>query len=348
MIYLRWTLACLLFLLPQYAKTLTNPFNPGIHLSFVHKMPEHAGNRILIISSRYFKPEKGYAVNRGLQPKYKLFYFVGGFYADSCYLIPFENMTEAIRLMDHNLNFLVYTDGHGKTFTQILERGLELSQRYTINTVLFDWPTDYIALRKTVYVADEVSFLYAKTMREFDTLRVKYFQACRVSAIFHSMGNHILKNLVTQNLLKDMPAGLFDNIIINAAAVKQHNHARWVDKLNIQQRIYITVNDEDRPLRGATLLRLSRQLGLGYSGKPAKNAIYVNFNEVAGTEHNLFLGKSETEKVNVQISDFYMVAFQGLEVDFNGKEGFTKRQGKMMEYEAEPLSADLKPFSNYF
>ena len=119
-----------------------------------------------------------------------------------------------------------------------------------------------------------------------------------------------------------MPKNLFSNIILNAAAVKQENHAKWVEKLAIQKRIYITFNNEDKTLKGAKLLRLANQLGLGYKGRKAINAQYVNFSKVASTEHNLFLGKTASEKNNRYIYSFYDQAVHGKEVNFNNENAY--------------------------
>ena len=91
---------------------------------------------------------------------------------------------------------------------------------------------------------------------------------------------------------------LFSNIIVNAAAVKQHNHDKWLEKIHLQERIYVTMNDEDRPLHGAMLLRLAKQLGLGTKGETV------------------------AEQENEYIYRFYDQAFHGSEVIFNELTGF--------------------------
>jgi hypothetical protein len=130
-----------------------------------------------------------------------------------------------------------------------------------------------MALRKTAAAADEVSVNFIKAMRNFSDIHEKHYPAASVSLIFHSMGNHIIRNISQSELISYLPQHLFSNIILNAAAVRQHNHAKWLEKLNIQKRIYITINDEDFTLHGAMILRLSKQLGLGYKDGMATNAM---------------------------------------------------------------------------
>ncbi len=291
-------------------------------IRFVERLPAHTRQRILVISNRYFKPGENYRLIRGLQPRYGMFQFIAGTIGDSAFILPIANLDETTRYLPANRDFLVYVDGHGKTFDQVLARGFELTDRFNINMLVFDWPTDYLALRKTAYVADEVAPNFVIAMNKFNVLHEKYYPGSAVSAIFHSMGNHIIKDVAGKQLLKYMPKNLFSNIILNSAAVKQANHAKWVERLNIQKEIYITINQHDKTLRGAKILRLANQLGLGYSGKPAGNAIYINFSSIETTEHNLFLGRSSVEKYNKYLYGFYVKVLHGKEMDFQNETVF--------------------------
>jgi hypothetical protein len=317
-----FSLVLLGFVLPGYGVNFSEYMASRYKFLFVEKLPSHSDNKTLIISCRYFKPDENYSQKRGVQPRYRMFLFIAGTIGDSAYVMPVKTMDEAARYLPENRDFLVYVDGHGKTFDQVLERGFELSGRFNINMVVFDWPTNYLALRKTAYAADEVAVNFVVAMNKLSALREIYYPSSAVSAIFHSMGNHILKNITNKHLLKYMPENLFSNLILNAAAVKQGNHARWVDKLSLQKRIYITINHDDRTLKGAKILRLANQLGLGYKGRTAANAQYVNFSQVASTEHNLFLGKSKAEKENQYIYGFYDQAFHGKAVNFNNETAY--------------------------
>ena len=291
-------------------------------ISFVEKLPSHTQNNMMIISNRYFKPDENYILKRGLHLRYKTFLFLAGTRGDSAFLVPIKSMDETSDSLFLHRDFLVYVDGHGKTFDQVVERGFELTGRFRINMVLFDWPTDYLALRKTAYNAYEVAPNFVIAMNQFSQWHKKYYPYTSVSAVFHSMGNRVLESITSKNLLKYMPDDLFTNLILNAAAVKRGNHKVWLEKLAIQKRIYITINQNDRTLYGAKLLRLSNQLGLGNKHKTADNAKYVDFTQVASNEHNLFLEKSEAGKNNGFIYSFYDQAFHGKEVDFGNETAY--------------------------
>jgi len=249
-----------------------------------------------------------------LYPDYGIFIFIAGKRNDSAFVMPLEDLTEAIPFLSPQKDFLVYVDGHGKTFGQAMDRGFEIASRFNINMVVFDWPSDYLALRKTVYNTDEVSVNFLKAMRNLDGFHQRYYRSSAVSVLFHSMGNRIIKSVSHPKLLGKMPKQLFSNIIINAAAVKMQNHTKWVERLNIQQRIYITMNDRDMTLKGAALLRMARQLGNGKPDRMAENASYINFGKFPTAEHNLFLGKSKPEINIPQIFLFYQLVFHGREI----------------------------------
>lgn len=304
------------------ANTLQQYLEPKYPVKIVSALPLQTDHHVLIISNRHFLPEKGYAIKRGLHPRLNMFVFIAGIKNDTAYVRVLNSLNEAAPYLPSDRNFLVYVDGHGKNFTQTMERGFEITTRFDINMVVFDWPTDYMALRKTAGNAQEVAANFVSAMQAMDHFRNEYYASSQVSAIFHSMGNHILKNITHPQLLHKMPGQLFSNIIVNAAAVRQRNHDKWLEKIQLQERIYVTMNDEDRPLHGAMLLRMARQLGLGINGNKADNAAYVDFSDVVSTEHNLFLGKTVAEQENQYIYRFYNQAFNGKEVIFNELTGF--------------------------
>ena len=136
------------------------------------------------------------------------------------------------------------------------------------------------------------------------------------------MGNEIASELIKQDQADKIPEYFFDNLILNAAAVKQKDHAQWVNKLNIQNRVYIISNKDDFPLKGAAIMRMTKLLGSEYEEPLAKNAQYVNLSYVAGKEHNVFLGRTELERKNPEIPELYNTLFQGEEPTFENFKSF--------------------------
>lgn len=189
---------------------------------------------------------------------------------------------------------------------------------------MFDWPTEYYALRKTARNARKVTPNFALSVSELNKAFAKQNMNSNISVMFHSMGNLIVRNIVNKGYLDDLPENIFENLIINAAAVKQRNHTKWVDKLDIQNRIYIVSNRDDLPLKGVMLLRLTTPLGAKYKGSLSKKAHYVNFSEIAGREHNIFLGKTPVEENHPSVFYFYFSLFNGKEVDLTNRNYFAE------------------------
>lgn len=291
-------------------------------IRIVSEMPENDGDRILMISTRNLNQKEDLVIKKGLDPHYRLTLFIASLRNDTALILPLKDFNEISPYLSAGKDFLVLVDGHGKTFGQSMERGFQITRRFKINTVVFDWPTDYIALWKTIQNASDATISFVMAMRNLDNLHKKDFPKSAVSVIFHSMGNRIIKEISSTKLLDKMPDKLFSNIILNAAAVKQFNHAKWVEKLDIQKRIYITMNDQDLNLRGAAIIRMAEQLGMTNKSKTARNAFYVNFSELATIDHNLFLGRSELDKSNPMIYAFYDLAFHGKQVILGANAGF--------------------------
>lgn len=289
---------------------------------FVQDLPGQSENKILIISTRHFVEKSNLEIRKGIDPHFRLHYFIATQIGDTAYVKYIPDMDSAHNQFASKKNFLIYVDGYGKNFEQTMERGFELVERFNLNLVVFDWPSDYMALRKAVYNATEVMAGFIISMQAFDDFHKRYFNHSLVSVMFHSIGNHIIRNVARQKLLDQMPAKLFTNIILNAAAVPEGNHSKWVERLNIQKRIYITKNKNDFTLKGASILRITSLLGLSSKQKFALNAYYVDFSDMGTPEHNLFLGKSELESKNPDIFNFYNLAFNGKDASSEETLGF--------------------------
>lgn len=283
------------------------------HINFVEKIPEHINQKILMVSNRYFDLSENFTYARFVHPDRKLHFFVVSFSSDSSYMTVYNSLDEAMQVFSEDQNFLVFVHGHGKNFEQTIQRGFEINSRYNTNTVVFDWPTDYLALRKTAKNARKVTSNFVTTVSQMQPILESEFPDSKISVIFHSMGNHILRKMVTNGNQNSIDNGFFDNLILNAPAVKQQNHSKWINNLSIQKRVYIVSNDNDFPLKGASLLRLSKQLGLGIKGTPAENAQYIDFSRIADKEHNLFLGLTKVEEENPELKTFYKDLFDGKE-----------------------------------
>ena len=124
---------------------------------------------------------------------------------------------------------------------------------------------------------------------------------------------------------------LFDNLIINAAAVNQEGHKDWVEQLNFQNNIYITNNRQDFNLKGVRIFtKDGKQLGEVIEAPAAKNADYIQFTEAVGfrtptgTTHTYFIGEVANESNNIK--QFYKELFHGEKIDLSDTNRFIKRE----------------------
>ncbi|HEY1406460.1 MAG TPA: hypothetical protein VF857_07635, partial [Spirochaetota bacterium] len=106
-----------------------------------------------------------------------------------------------------------------------------------------------------------------------------------ITLLFHSMGGFILQKYAESGSA-EIDSPVFNNVILDAAAVKQKNHYVWLERVAFQKRIYVLSNGRDFTLHGASLLSLGKMLGMGARKQLAENAEYIDFSENLTFEHN--------------------------------------------------------------
>jgi len=124
-----------------------------------------------------------------------------------------------------------------------------------------------------------------------------------------------------------MEEKIFDNIIMNAAAVRSKEHGEVISQVRIQDRLYVVSNQNDRVLRGAHLLTSGKMLGNEPMLPLSPNATYVDFSLVAGSEHTYFVGYHQFEYDLPAFRHFYYGAFHGEDVDLSDESMFTLDEG---------------------
>lgn len=208
-----------------------------------------------------------------------------------------------------------------------------------MNVVAFSWPAVNVCEKPIKDLKESVKRVPISTrhlresllfMQEF---KLKYLNnnEAHFSLLLHSMGNMFLEQMVDSGELKGLRPELFDNLLINSAAVNEKDHKRWVEQLNMQKRIYITSNKGDVNLLGVRLSsKYGKQLGQKIKSPPAKNAFYINFSDAIGFElppgvsHTYFIATKAQE--HPEIAELYHQLFHGEAIQFDNKERFKKRK----------------------
>jgi hypothetical protein len=231
---------------------------------------------------------------------------------------------------------VVYGEGMGKEFSGAIDRATRLTRVYDVTTVMFDWPTYRPNLsggknyRKAQIQSTEVSRSLCDLFTELEKMKPVFnADSLNLSLLLHSLGNRLIKEAVMNDFI-NTKTKLFDNIILNAACVKMRRHRKWLEKLNIQDEIYLTRNNKDRTLLLAKLAGFTEQLGRRSALRKAKNAIYLNFSPVLEREHNYFLLTNLLAK-HPDLKTIYSDIFHGKTINFGDEKKFiSQKNGRVI------------------
>jgi len=143
-------------------------------------------------------------------------------------------------------------------------------------------------------------------------------QACpvRLSLLCHSMGNYLLKYALGPSTAAAREL-IFDNVALVAADANNEDHARWVDRIQVRNRLYIVINENDGALEWSRRKPGAEQLArLGHYLRrlDARDAYYIDVTHAAGvdTAHNYF---TEVVDHNDRLRAFFQKAFSGGRAD---------------------------------
>lgn len=139
----------------------------------------------------------------------------------------------------------------------------------------------------------------------------------KISLLCHSMGNYVLKHtlMTTDSITKSL---VFDNICLVAADANNMSHKNWVDKLDVRNRCYIVINENDSALSASRIKPGDEQLArLGHYTRKldSENAYYIDVTDAkgVGTEHTYFKGSSV--RVNTELKVIFEGMFKGMSIE---------------------------------
>jgi len=259
---------------------------------------------------------------------------------DSIQIVKIDSIRFLSEISEKPDDWLVFVHGDSKTFNGAIERGLDIQYLYDIPVIVFSWPSYDSEInglenvknsQQNVIKSTEDFFELLKFLNEFRKSNPSFSADAKLSLFAHSLGNYYLKNLVTQNFILKFRNKIFDNLILNEAAVNEENHKEWVEKLDIQERIYITSNNKDFTLKGFQLFTdEGEQLGEEAAMPLAKNATYLRFTDAVGfrfpigTTHTYFIGEVADKSNNIRW--VYNELLHGMALDLSDKSMFEKRK----------------------
>ncbi len=236
-------------------------------------------------------------------------------------------------------DWLLFVHGAGKTFNNAVQRGLDVQHYHKVNVLVFSWPSrnpkvspgDNLRMMRPNVSKSMVHYKYTLDLMRTFKNENKGFINHSLSAIYHSIGNQFPKNLALEDSAFTNQEPIFKYSIINAAAVEEKGHTRWLENLKLQERIIVNSNINDVNLNGIRIFtKESYQLGETAFYPLANNATYINFSDIVkftlppGAAHTYFIGKSPAKYPAVY--EFYNDIFHGKTSDFTKLPYLQKRE----------------------
>ncbi len=137
--------------------------------------------------------------------------------------------------------------------------------------------------------------------------------ATKLSLVCHSMGNYVLKYALRPSM-GDARALLFDNVCLVAADTNNPDHDAWVHALDVRNRLYIFINENDFALKWSRRKPGEEQqprLGHYIKNLVARNAFYVDVTHAdgVGESHGYFVG--DVLASNARLKQVFRAALNG-------------------------------------
>jgi hypothetical protein len=233
-------------------------------------------------------------------------------------------------------DWLVYVHGDSQTLELTFTRGFQLQTEYDVNVIVFSWPSkdpDLGGINNFNNSRNQIENGTPGFMKFLLKLEVwhgkeSYLTGSKLSIFFHSLGNYYLERIASSSLLSELTPEIFDNLIINAAAVNEKDHNIWLSKIHFQKRIFVNSNRKDMTLKGVNIFTdFDVQLGEEVINGFSENAFYINFAKALKNENNFGLMHGyyagEIPGKSINIFNYYKTIFHGNGVDFSNTNVFS-------------------------
>jgi len=250
-------------------------------------------------------------------------------------------------------HILVFVHGYNNDVEDVLQTAMELERQYNVIVLPFTWPANGGgALAGTAAYLDDKQdarasagalnrfigklknhhelltrgrrkqFMDKAEMRfpqNPERARQYYMQLidrdCRVSInlLCHSMGNYLLKYALKpgNSALAQL---VFDNVSLVAADANNKDHAAWLERVQVRNRVCVVINENDSALKWSRRKPGQQQLArLGHYLKNlvAENTFYIDVTGAGhvGDEHSYFRGKAVRK--NSRLAGLFASLFEG-------------------------------------
>lgn len=249
-------------------------------------------------------------------------------------------------------NILFYVHGYNNDMNDVMKNCAALEKAYNVIMLVFSWPANgggiegypaYLsdkrdarasadALNRTI---NKIRFFHEKLTEGLRkklqkkannaahdnplAAQINYAreldESCHSSLnlLCHSMGNYVLKYALNPGG-SEARSLVFDNIALVAADANNKQHERWVENLQVRNRLYIVINENDFALKWSRRKPGEEQLArLGHYLKNliARNATYFNVTDASWVkgDHSYFVG--DVVKKNKELKAMFRDILEG-------------------------------------
>ncbi len=259
--------------------------------------------------------------------------------------------------METKKSILFFVHGYNNDVKDVVKAAQDIEQLYDVIVVPFTWPANgggvvsgaasYLsdkadgrqssgALNRVVGKIHYYHSLLTKARLDHARQRAekkypdnkeaakKYFselqeRSCqtKLSLLCHSMGNYVLKHtlLTGDSLTRRL---VFDNVCLVAADTNNENHKDWVGRLDVRNRCYIVINENDSALAVSRIKPGDEQLArLGHYTRKlnSPNAYYIDFTEAEGVGRGHTYFKGDAVRDNELLKEIFKGMFTGASVE---------------------------------
>lgn len=285
-------------------------------LKIVDHIDAKAEQKILIVTNRPFieNAKDNIYLPNGIAEYRKVTYLLAFFNGDEWKLSKIGNLKDGLDAVNYGNSFLLFVHGHGKSFISALNRTYKIKRRYNISMILFDWPSRNKNFNRSLARVRRCGENFYNLILELEEYKKETFvENQKLTMMCHSLGNYFISHMVVNGNNQYLNHPVFDNLILNAPAIKAKEHGEVISQIKIAERIFVASNTNDRVLRGAHLLTSGKMLGNYIMAPLAKNATYLDFTPTALKEHTYFAGYHEFEYSNPSYFNLYNDLFYGNE-----------------------------------
>ncbi|MDX2429961.1 MAG: alpha/beta hydrolase [Bacteroides sp.] len=289
-------------------------------------LPESA-KKFLIVTNRSYNADApdGVVFTKELSEFRKVSYWLASCNGEKWLLNEVNDFMEGMTTIDNGRDILLFVHGHGKSFPSMLLRGNQIADKYDVSLLLFDWPSFNSNFNKSLKMVRKCGENYYNLLLQLRDYRTNMQADQHLSMLLHSLGNYFLTHLVVNGNSQYIDEKIFDNIIMNSAAVRSKEHGQVLSEIRMQENLYVIFNKNDKILRGAHLLTAGKMLGNVVIEPLVVGATYIDFTPVAEREHTYFAGYHQFEFDIPAFEEVFDTAFHGRVIDLSKPKMFSQK-----------------------